>query len=65
MKKISVNFEHCYGINKLQYDFDFEKSTFSVYAPNGAMKTSFAKTFKDIRGVRLILRVNLLVKQTY
>ena len=48
MKKISVNFEHCYGINKLQYDFDFEKSTFSVYAPNGAMKTSFAKTFKDI-----------------
>ena len=48
MKKISVNFEHCYGINKLQYDFDFEKSTFSVYAPNGAMKTSFAKTFRDI-----------------
>jgi len=48
MKKISVNFEHCYGINKLQYDFNFEKNTFSVYAPNGVMKTSFAKTFKDI-----------------
>lgn len=48
MKKISVTFEHCYGINKLQYVFDFEKNTFAVYAPNGAMKTSFAKTFRDI-----------------
>ncbi len=48
MNKILVNFEYCYGINKLQYDFNFENNTFSVYAPNGAMKTSFAKTFKDI-----------------
>jgi hypothetical protein len=48
MKKISVNFEHCYGINKLKHDFDFEKKTFSIYAPNGAMKTSFAKAFRDI-----------------
>ncbi len=48
MKKISVNFEHCYGINKFQYVFEFEKNTFAVYAPNGAMKTSFAKTFRDI-----------------
>lgn len=48
MNKVSVNFEYCYGINKLQYDFNFEKRTFSIYAPNGAMKTSFAKTFRDI-----------------
>ena len=32
----------------MKYDFDFSKgSTFAIYAPNGAMKTSFAKTFKD------------------
>ena len=48
MKKVSVNFEYCYGINKLKHDFNFEKRTFSIYAPNGAMKTSFAKTFRDI-----------------
>ena len=48
MKKISIKFEYCYGINKLQHDFDFITNTFSIYAPNGAMKTSFAKTFKDI-----------------
>jgi hypothetical protein len=48
MIKIFVDFEHCYGINKLQYDFDFTKNTISIYAPNGSMKTSFAKTFKDI-----------------
>ena len=48
MKKVSINFEYCYGISKLQYDFNFKKKTFSIYAPNGAMKTSFAKTFRDI-----------------
>ncbi len=48
MKKISINLEHCYGINKLQHDFDFEKRAFSIYAPNGAMKTSFAKSFRDL-----------------
>lgn len=48
MKKLAVNLKHCYGINKLDYVFDFSERTFSIYAPNGAMKTSFAKTFKDI-----------------
>ncbi len=48
MRKISVNLEHCYGINKLQHVFYFEKSAFSIYAPNGAMKTSFAKSFRDL-----------------
>ncbi len=52
MEKISVNFENCYGIKKLKYDFDFKESTFSIYAPNGAMKTSFTKIFKDISNER-------------
>jgi hypothetical protein len=48
MNKLSVKFEHCYGIKKVEYNFDFtQKPTYVVYAPNGVMKTSFAKTFKD------------------
>lgn len=49
MEKICVNFENCYGIKKLEHDFDFSESNGCViYASNGTMKTSFAKTFIDI-----------------
>jgi len=49
MEKVSVEFKHCYGIPSLKHEFDFSnKSAALVYAPNGMMKTSFAKTFKDI-----------------
>lgn len=46
--KIVVDLENCYGIKKLTYSFDFTKSrAYSIYAPNGFMKTSFSKTFSD------------------
>ncbi len=46
---ISVDLKNCYGIKSLQYDFNFSTgNTFLLYAPNGAMKTSLAKVFKDI-----------------
>ncbi len=50
MQKIKINFENCYGIKNLEeFIFDFsQKNTYIVYAPNGTMKTSFAKTFKDM-----------------
>lgn len=48
MKKLKINFENCYGIKKLKDEFDFStKKIYSIYAPNGTMKTSFAKTLKD------------------
>lgn len=48
MQKLKVHFENCYGIKKLDYEFDFStKRIYSIYAPNGTMKTSFAKTLKD------------------
>ncbi|TWW08093.1 hypothetical protein E3A20_27780 [Planctomyces bekefii] len=48
MRKLKINLKHCYGIKSLKYDFDFStKKTYSIYAPNGSMKTSFAKTFQD------------------
>src|SRR3989338_1061359 len=49
MKKLKVELENCYGIKKLEHEFDFSKcKTFVIYAPNGVMKTSFAKTINDI-----------------
>lgn len=48
MKKLNLKLEHCYGIKKLEQEFDFSNfKTFAVYAPNGVMKTSFAKTFDN------------------
>ena len=47
--KISVDLKNCYGIKALRHDFDFSTgNSFLLYAPNGAMKTSLAKVFKDI-----------------
>jgi len=48
MTNLKIDFENCYGIKQLKYDFDFGvKSTYAIYAPNGTMKTSFANTFMD------------------
>lgn len=48
MKKIEVHFENCYGIRALKHTFDFTKKSVNlIYAPNGMMKSSFAKTFQD------------------
>ncbi|AVP62895.1 hypothetical protein C3B64_00940 [Clostridium botulinum] len=49
MDKIKINFTNCFGIKELQHTFDFtSKRACSIYAPNGTMKTSFAKTVKCI-----------------
>lgn len=48
MKILSVEFENCYGIKKLSFNFEFQNKAFAIYAPNGVMKTSFAKSFYDV-----------------
>ncbi len=49
MDKLNLNLRNCYGIKKFEHEFDFSDFTTTViYAPNGAMKTSFAKTFQDL-----------------
>lgn len=53
MNTLHVLLEHCYGINKLNYEFDLavnerSRGVFSIYAPNGFMKSSLARTFDDI-----------------
>lgn len=50
MDKLSVSLENCYGIKKLSHVFDFTKANVvAIYAHNGLMKTSFAKTMKKIQ----------------
>jgi hypothetical protein len=48
MDKLVIDLQHCYGIKQLQTEFDFaEHASFAIYAANGAMKSSLAKTFRD------------------
>ena len=49
MQTLKLDLKHCYGIRRLQKQFSFNHCpTVAVYAPNGAMKSSLAKTFQDI-----------------
>lgn len=49
MQKVKVNLKNCYGIGEVSCEFDFSRSpVHAVYAPNGFMKTSFARTLADL-----------------
>lgn len=49
MDQLNISLENCYGIKELNESFDFSKNrNILIYAPNGFMKTSFAKTFMDL-----------------
>ena len=49
MKKVNVDLENCYGIKRLEREFDFSQNrAYAVYATNGSMKSSLAQTFKDL-----------------
>lgn len=62
MLRMIIKIENCYGIGQLSHDFDFNPANlpshqairaFSIYAPNGFMKTSLSKTFLDLsKGVQ-------------
>jgi ABC-type cobalamin/Fe3+-siderophores transport system ATPase subunit len=56
--KLKLELTNCYGISSLSHDLNFTKSVNndgvnSFYAPNGTLKTSLAKTFKDIETDKL------------
>ena len=47
MNKLKLNLDHCFGITKFSQELTFEGgNTVLIYAPNGLMKTSFAKTLQ-------------------
>lgn len=53
MDHVKIDLKNCYGIKSLQRDFDFSKTrAYALYAPNGVMKSSLAKTFQDAAAKR-------------
>ena len=49
MDELSIKLKNCYGINAFEHKFSFVKSNANlIYAPNGVMKTSLAKTFQRL-----------------
>lgn len=57
MLNFSVNLQNCYGISSLEYEFNLAnldsrgrsiERAYAIYAPNGLMKTPFAKIFTDL-----------------
>lgn len=50
MSELRVLLENCYGIKNLSYNFNFnKKNNCIIYASNGMMKSSFAKTFLALK----------------
>ena len=53
MDSLKIKIENCYGIQHLEYDFDFSSDhQYALYAPNGAMKSSLARCFQDVEKQR-------------
>lgn len=57
MNKLKIKLKNCYGIQSLDHEFDFsigskptnpKAKAYAIYAPNGLMKSSLAKTFDAI-----------------
>ncbi|HEN1028083.1 TPA: hypothetical protein U3S47_002118, partial [Streptococcus agalactiae] len=55
MQELQMNLENCYGIKKLNETIDYSNNNVAIiYAPNGTMKSSLAKTFEAIRDDRQV-----------
>lgn len=55
MKKLKLDLENCYGIKNMNETIDYSNNNVAViYAPNGTMKSSLAKTFEAIRDDRQV-----------
>ncbi len=50
MDVLKLELENCYGIQKMNIPIDYSNNNVAViYAPNGTMKSSLAKTFEAVR----------------
>ena len=49
---LKLDWKNCFGIKELNHEFSFSLGTpiQLIYAPNGSMKTSFAKTMRYLSG---------------
>lgn len=48
--RLKMKLKNCYGIGMMQHEIPYthEQNVAIIYAPNGVMKTSLTKVFKDI-----------------
>ena len=50
MKELKLELSNCYGSQEMNHSINYSKNNVSIiYAPNGTMKSSLAKTFEAIR----------------
>ena len=55
MQKLKLDLQNCYGIKQLNETIDYSNNNVAIiYAPNGTMKSSLAKTFEAIRDDRQV-----------
>ena len=55
MDKLKMDLSNCYGIQKMYLSVDYSKNNVAIiYAPNGTMKSSLAKTFEAVRDGRAV-----------
>lgn len=55
MQELKLDLENCYGIKKMKETIDYSNNNVAIiYAPNGTMKSSLAKTFEAIRDDRQV-----------
>lgn len=48
MDRVKIDLKNCYGIKELKKELDFTQTrAYAIYAPNGVMKSSLARTFLD------------------
>ena len=49
VQQVKINLTNCYGIDALKHTFDFSNNNMPIviYAPNGVMKTSLAKSMRQ------------------
>ena len=60
MDELKLKLENCYGIQKLNTTIDYSNNNVAViYAPNGTMKSSLAKTFESIRDNKPVIMAQL------
>ena len=55
MQELKLDLENCYGIKKMEETIDYSNNNVAIiYAPNGTMKSSLAKTFEAIKDDRQV-----------
>ena len=65
MNKVYIKLENCFGIESLTHEFDFsDDNVYSIYARNGLMKTSLAKTLEMIHRKKINEIADVIFEQS-